>query len=449
MRYLPLAPDDEKVMLDAVGVNAIDDLFEVIPDGIRAACTPDVPTGVSDPELHSLAGHLASLNTDATTETCFMGFGTYDHFVPDVCKTIPSRSEFQTAYTPYQPEISQGTLQAIFEYQTCVSELTGLPVSNASLYDGSTAVAEAVQVAVQVLRKSHVVLVGTIHPHSREVIETLSDGYGTKITIVPYDETTGTVRVADVEAAVQSDTVAVVVQQPNVFGLLEDAPAICSVAKEAGAAAIVSCDPISLGFLEAPGAYGADIVVGDGQALGTGLNFGGPSFGFFAADQKYLRRLPGRIVGETTDSDGRRGWVLTLQTREQHIRREKATSNICTNQALCALTGLVYLTWLGASGLQELAQVILSRMDLLRREIRGAIGITEVYEGSAFKELLVSVDAPVHEVVAHVRKHEAINPGVVVEDHLLIAVTEKRTDDEIKRLVRALQAAVAEIGGGR
>ena len=355
-------------MLAAVGATGVEDLFAEVPAGVLMTRPLDLPAGLSEVELLADLRALAARTTPASELVSFVGAGIYDHYVPAVVDAITSRSEFQTAYTPYQPERSQGVLQSIFEFQTAICELTGMEVANASMYDAGTALAEAAILAGGQTRRGRVVLSAGVHPEYRQVVRTMAAAYGPQPVEVELAAGALTGRDA-LRAAVDADTAAVVVQQPNFFGGLEDLAAAAAVAHDAGALFIAVVDPLSLGLLAPPGEAGADIVVGEGQSLGNPMNFGGPGLGFMAVTRNLMRRLPGRLVGETRDLEGRRGFVLTLQTREQHIRREKATSNICSNHALNALAAVVYLSWLGKKGLPELAEVCLRRAAYLRERL--------------------------------------------------------------------------------
>ena len=343
-------------MLAAIGVDAIEDLFADIPEGLRLTEPLDLGAGLSEQEVYAELRRLAARNVSAEDCVSFLGGGMYDHYVPALIDSITSRSEFLTPYTPYQPEVSQGGLQVMFEYQTAICELTGLPVSNASVYEGPSAVAAAGYVAKlsQPSRTRFIVSRG-VHPHARETLSTLAHAWGMTVEEAPLAD--GVTQLPELDETVS----AVIVAQPNFLGVVEDVQALADAAHEAGALAICSCDPLPLALLRTPGECGVDIAVGEGQTLGNRLDFGGPSFGFFAATEALLRRMPGRIAGETRDAEGKRGFVLTLQTREQHIRREKATSNICTAQALNALAGVIYLSWLGRAGIVELGELMLRR----------------------------------------------------------------------------------------
>jgi glycine dehydrogenase subunit 1 len=373
----------------------------------------------------------------------------YDHYVPALVDAIISRSEFLTPYTPYQPEVSQGGLQVMFEYQTAISELTGLPVSNASVYEGPSAVAAAGYLAKlhQPGRTRFLVSRG-LHPHSRETLTTTSVGWGTTIEEIPLAD--GATDAGALAAALSDDVSAVFLQYPNFLGTVEDLAALVPAAKESGAVVIVQCDPIPLGILRPPGDFGVDVAVGEGQTLGNRLDFGGPSFGFFAAQQAYLRRMPGRIAGETSDVDGRRGFVLTLQTREQHIRREKATHNICTAQALNALAGVIYLSWLGREGLVELGELLLQRTAYARDALAAIDGVELLHSQPVVREFAVTLDADVDAVIERCAA-DGVNPGHPLghdypeyENGLLVAITEQRSRADIDRLARTLQAAVRE-----
>jgi glycine dehydrogenase subunit 1 len=445
MRYTPTTDHDRAEMLSAIGVESVDALFEDVPGWLRFTGRLAIPPALSEPELVRHLAELAAKNATFQNELSFLGAGMYDHHVPAAVEWVVGRSEFQTAYTPYQPEVSQGTLTAIFEFQTAITELTGLPVANASMYDGPTAAAEAVAMAVAHTGRTRVVVSSTVHPHTRSVIHTFAEGLGYTVDEVPHVD--GVTDAAALRDALGDDVACVLVQQPNFFGCLEDAPALTQTAHDAGALAVVSADPTSLGILEAPGRYGADVCVGEGQALGNHPSFGGPSFGFFAATEALIRRMPGRIVGATTDVDGKRGFVLTLQTREQHIRREKATSNICTNQALNALAGVVHLAYLGPKGLYELGRQCIARAAYARQRLEEQ-GLELAFTAPTFKEFAVRVGRRGRDVV-HDCRERGVHPGFPLgrlypelDDCLLVAVTEKRTKRDIDRLAFTLSEVV-------
>ncbi len=354
MGYLSLTDADREAMLAEVGVDSMDELFRDVPEGVRFRGRLDLEPALAEQELVAHLTELAERNVPAGEELSFVGAGIYDHYVPAVVDSVLSQGQFLTAYTPYQPELSQGVLQAIFEYQTAICELTGMDVSNASGYDGTTVAADACYVAKHATGRSKVVLCETLNPQVRQVVKTYAPGFGLEVVEVPHRD--GTTDPDELGEAAR-EAACVIFQQPNFFGCLEPAPDLAAAANEAEALPIAHVDPISLGVLEAPGNYGCALAIGEGQAAGNHQAFGGPHYGFLAARQEYIRRMPGRIIGETTDVEGERAYVLTLQTREQHIRREKATSNITTNQTLLAIGGLVYLTWLGPNGLREVGEL--------------------------------------------------------------------------------------------
>ncbi len=433
-------------MLAAIGVSSVDDLFASIPDAVRLDRPLDLPAGRPEQAVYAHLRELAARNVSAEDELTFVGAGMYDHYVPALIDMLTSRSEFLTPYTPYQPEISQGGLQVMFEYQTAISELTGLPVSNASVYEGPSAVASAGYLAKLANGRQRIVVSRGVHPHSRETLRTYAGGFGADVVEVGLRD--GVTDAGAWAEAINGETGAVVFQQPNFLGAVEDAEALAGAAKDSPAVVVGSYDPIPLGILKPPGECGVDVAVGEGQPLGNRLDFGGPSFGFFAATEAYLRRMPGRIAGETTDVDGRRGFVLTLQAREQHIRREKATSNICTSQALNALAGVVYLTWLGRRGLVELGELLLQRTHYARERLVALDGVEALHEQPVVREFAVRLDADVARVIDRCQDH-GVNPGYALgrkypehADGLLVAITEQRSRADIDRLADVLGAAV-------
>jgi glycine dehydrogenase subunit 1 len=445
--YTSVTTEDLREMLDAIGVGSVEDLFAGVPAGVRLQRPLDLPAGMTEQDVYDHLRALAARNTSTEDEITFLGGGMYDAYVPALVDMLMSRSEFLTPYTPYQPEISQGGLQVMFEYQTAISELTGLPVSNASVYEGPSALGAAGYLAKLANGKSQFVISRGVHPHSRATLETLAAGYGVEVVEVPLS---GGVTDPDAWAeAISMETSAVFVQNPNFLGAIEDVAALAEAAKASPAVVVASVDPVTLGVLAPPGECGVDVAVGEGQQLGNKLDFGGPSFGFFAATEAYLRRMPGRIAGETTDVDGKRGFVLTLQTREQHIRREKATSNICTSQALNALGGVAYLGWLGRQGLVELGELLLRRTAYARERLAAVEGVSLLHEQPVAREFAVRLDAPVEAVIARCQA-EGINPGLALgrfydehADGLLVAITEQRTRAHIDRLAEVLGAAIA------
>ncbi len=443
-RYTSATDDDRREMLAAIGVGSIEELFADIPASVRLdRPLSGLGDGLSELEVFEEFRALAGRNVSAEDEVSFLGAGMYDHYVPALIDSIIMRSEFLTPYTPYQPEISQGGLQAMFEYQTAISELTGLPVSNASVYEGPSAVAAAGYVAKHSSDRKRFVISRGVHPHSRETLRTHAHAWEMEVVEAPLSQ--GATALGDLT----DDVSAVIVQQPNFLGAVEDLTAIAQATHDAGALLIAACDPLPLAVLKTPGECGVDIVVGEGQSLGNRLDFGGPSFGFFAATEALIRRMPGRIAGETKDVDGKRGFVLTLQTREQHIRRDKATSNICTAQALNALAGVIYLSWLGRRGVVELVELMLQRTAYARERLTNVDGITLVHDQPVVREFALQLDAPAQRVIARCRE-QGINPGYALardypehENGLLVAITERRSRDDIDRLAEALGAAVA------
>ncbi|EKP93812.1 aminomethyl-transferring glycine dehydrogenase subunit GcvPA [Thermaerobacter subterraneus] len=441
--YIPHTGEDRQAMLAALGIRSVEELFADIPPDLRLQRPLALPPALSEPELVAHLEGLAAANTGAA-KVCFLGGGVYDHFIPSVVPYLAGRGEFATAYTPYQPEVSQGTLRAIFEFQTMVAELAGLDVANASMYDGATALAEAAFMAVNIARRERIVVLGGVHPEARQVVETYAGGQDLPVTVVPVDPGLGTTDLKALdEVLAAGDSACVLLQQPNFYGCLEPAPEIARRAKAAGALVVVSADPVSLGLLEAPGRYGADIVVGDGQSLGLPMAYGGPHFGYLACRGEYVRRLPGRIVGRTLDRDGREGYVLTLQTREQHIRRDRATSNICTNHSLMALTATIHLAALGPRGLRRLAEICLHKAHYLAERIEGLPGFRRVFQAPFFKEFAVACERPDFDPAA-----AALAAGYLVgpdlgrweperRGQLLVAVTERRTRQEMDGLLAA------------
>jgi glycine dehydrogenase subunit 1 len=452
-RYTSITPQDLDAMLDAIGVGSLQEIFDrQIPQGVRLGRELDMPLGQPEQDVFEHLRALAARNVSSDDELSFLGAGMYDHYVPALIDMLMERSEFLTPYTPYQPEISQGGLQVMFEYQTAICELTDLAVSNASVYEGPSAVAAAGYLAKLHNGASRFVVSAGLHPHTIETLRTLAHGYGMDVVEVPLRD-----GVTDPDAwaqAIDGETSAAIFAQPNFYGAVEDAEALSAAAKEASErppVVIAQVDAIALGILKPPGACGVDVAVGEGQPLGNRLDFGGPSFGFFAAREEYLRRMPGRIAGETLDVDGRRGFVLTLQTREQHIRREKATSNICTAQALNALAGVVYLTWLGRRGIVELGELLLARTHYARETLAALDGVEKLHEQPVVREFALRLDA---EVAAVKRRCAAqgVNPGVDVhaltgrpedEGVLLVAITERRSRKDIDLLAEVLEAALA------
>ena len=441
MSYLSLTDRDREEMLAAIGVSTVEELFRDIPAGVRFQRDLDLEPALGEQELSRHLEELAARNVDTTRELSFLGAGIYDHYVPAIVDAVLQRGEFLTAYTPYQPELSQGVLQAIFEYQTAICELTGMDVSNASGYDGTTVAADACYVAKHATGRSKVVVTEATNPQVRQVVKTYAPGFGLEIVEVPHRE--GVTNPDELRRAA-ADAACVIFQQPNFFGCLEPAPDLAAAANDAEAIPVAHVDLVSLGVLEAPGAYGCGMAIGEGQSAGNYQSFAGPHYGFLAAKNDFIRRMPGRIVGETVDTAGERGYVLTLQTREQHIRREKATSNITTNQTLLALAGLVHLSWLGPEGLRELGETCMGLCEYAKRRLVAA-GFELVFpERTTFKEFAVRVGRSAKDAVATARSR-GVHPGYALgrdyaglDDALLVAVTEQRSLQDIERLAEAL-----------
>lgn len=458
--YAPITPDDQAEMLAAIGVSSIDELFEQIPSDVRLDRPLELEDGLSEGEVYDQLEWLAGQNVSTADVSSFLGAGMYDHYVPAIVDAITSRSEFLTPYTPYQPEVSQGGLQVMFEFQTAMSEITGLPVANAGLYEGPSAAASAAYLAMGATGRTGLVASRGLHPHSRETLSTHAVGFGATVTEVGLED--GLTDGSALEEAITEETAAVFLQNPNFLGSVEDIAALGEAAKAKGALLVVAVDPMTLGILRPPGECGADIAYGEGQPLGNRLDFGGPSFGFFCASEKHLRKMPGRIAGQTADADGRRGFVLTLQTREQHIRREKATSNICTAQALNALAAMVHLSWLGKQGFVELGELLARRTAFARDRIGGLDGLELLHEAPVVREFAVrSTRVPVDHLIARSdRPHDPADhshePGIQVyplgreypeyEDSFLVAITEKRDPVEIEGLAEDLETTLAELG---
>jgi len=431
-------------MLAAIGVSSVEELFRDIPARVRFDRELALDPPLGEQELSRHLEELAARNVDTSRELSFLGAGIYDHYVPAIVDAVFQRGELLTAYTPYQPEMSQGVLQAIFEYQTAICELTGMDVSNASGYDGTTVAADACFVAKHATGRSKVVVTEAPNPQVRQVVKTYAPGFGLEIVEVPHRN--GTTSPDELRRAA-ADAACVIFQQPNFFGCLEPAPDLAAAAADAEAIPVAHVDLVSLGVLEAPGVYGCGMAIGEGQSAGNYQSFAGPHYGFLAARNDYIRRMPGRIVGETVDAAGERGYVLTLQTREQHIRREKATSNITTNQTLLALAGLVQLSWLGPEGLRELGETCMALGEYAKRRLVDA-GFELVFaERTTFKEFAIRLGRSAKEVVGAARA-QGVHPGYALgrdyeglDDAVLVAVTERRSPADIDRLVEVLAAA--------
>ena len=443
-RYLPDTEQDKKEMLELLNMSSIEELFADIPSELRLKGELNIPEADSEPTLIKKMKKLAARNINADQYPTFLGAGTYDHYIPSVVDHMISRSEFYTAYTPYQPEISQGELQAIFEFQTMVSELTGMDVANSSMYDGFTSLAEAASLAVATTRRSKVLVSKAVHPESRAILSTVSKGQGYTV-----EEVSLAIDVTDLEELkqqIEKDTAAVIVQYPNFFGSIEDLAEIKKIAEEKGALFVVSSNPLALALLQSPGKLGADIVIGDMQPLGIPMSFGGPHCGYFAVKQKYMRKIPGRIVGQSHDDKGKRGFVLTLQAREQHIRRDKATSNICSNQALNALASSICMSALGKQGIRQMAQRNFDKADYMAKSL-GKKGFNILNKSAFFNEFVVELPCSVKEVSSKLLEAGFIGGYDLSLDYgfdnqMLIAVTEQRSKEEIDQFVEVLEAVV-------
>jgi glycine dehydrogenase subunit 1 len=436
-------PDDQRAMLAKIGAGSIDELFHSIPESLRLKRPLNVPPALTELELTQHFGELAQRNQSAQDAICLLGGGSYDHFIPAVVDAVAGRSEFYTAYTPYQAEASQGSLQVFFEYQTLICQLTGMDVANASLYDGGSAVAEAVLMALSVQPKRHRVLIAeSVHPEYRSALATYAANLDLRIETLPTPN--GFLDPDDVKKTIDDQTLCVVVQHPNFFGCLEEVDAVAALAHAKGALLVASYDPISLGVLKRPGQYDADIAIAEGQSLGNPLSYGGPYLGMLACREEFVRKMPGRLVGQTLDRNGKRCWVLTLQTREQHIRREKATSNICTNQGLMALKATVYLAALGPQGLRETAELCTRKAHYAVDQLTKVAGVKLRFDRPFFKEFTLSLAKPVPALLSQLLQagyHAGLHLGrwyPTLDNCLSVAVTEKRTSAEIDGLAAAL-----------
>src|SRR5437773_76927 len=447
MRYISNTPAQQKEMLETIGVSSIEDLLVRVPPKARLSRPLNLPGALAETDLIRHLRLLAARNASADDHACFLGAGSYDHAIPSPIHHLVSRREVLTAYTPYQPEASQGTLRSIFEYQSMMAELCGMDVANASLYDGASSVAEAALMAHAVTERNAVVISKGVNPLYRQVVETYCEGPAIRLKSAPLAE--GVTDLDALRKSVSAQTAAVVVQYPNFFGCLEDVKAVAEIAHAAGALLIVVADPVNLGLLTPPGALGADLVVGEGQGLGVPMSFGGPNLGVFAAKQELVRRMPGRLVGATVDLDGKRGFVLTLQTREQHIRREKATSNICTNVALCALMATIHVAIMGKVGLRKVGELSTAKAHYAAEAFARIPGVKLKFSAPFFKEFTLELPKSPERVARRLLK-DKILAGVPLKlldraykDCLLVAVTEKRTREEIDAYAAALAAAVA------
>ncbi len=446
MEYIPKTPEEEKEMLEAIDAASFDALLE-IPAEFRLNRALDLPAPLSQMALKREMSALSRKNRDTATTLSFLGGGSYDHFIPGTVDHVIGRSEFYTAYTPYQAELSQGLLQTIYEYQTMICQLTDMEVSGASLYDGASALAEAALMAIRFTKRGKILVAKSVHPHHREVIKTYLSGLpGAVVEEIPLEA--GTLEIPSLEARMDDTVAALLMQYPNFYGQLENAEALEGIVHAQGGLLVMGVDPISLGVLKTPGEFNADIAVGEGQAMGNPQSFGGPYMGFFATRKKMIRQLPGRIVGATTDVRGRAGFCLTLQTREQHIKRERATSNICTNQALNALAASVYLATVGKNGLRAVASLCLEKSHAAQARITALPGFSTPFDGPFFKEFVVKTPKAAADILDDVLKADifaGIDLGIYdpqLADHLLICVTEKHETSDLDRLVAALSSTV-------
>jgi glycine dehydrogenase subunit 1 len=449
LSYVLNTPEDQKAMLASIGANSVEELFQQVPAEFRLGRALEIAPALSEIELTQHMQALAAKNRGADSSVCFLGGGAYDHFIPAVVDALAGRNEFYTAYTPYQAEASQGSLQAFFEYQTLICQLTGMDIANASLYEGGSAVAEAVFMAInQTGRSGKVLIAQSVHPEYRRTLDTYLADLDIRAHVLPTPD--GALSPDDLKKAIDDQTVCVVVQHPNFFGCLEEVEALTKIAKEKGAVFIVSFDPISLGLLKKPGDFGADIAIAEGQCLGNPLVYGGPYLGVLACRERFLRKMPGRLVGQTTDRHGKRCWVLTMQTREQHIRRAKATSNICTNQGLFALRAAVYLAALGPQGLRETAELCLKKAHYAAGQLANLAGVKMKYQRPFFKEFTLHVPGDVPALLRRALAagyHAGLPLGQWYADRtdcLTVAVTEKRTKAEIDGLRAALADSLSK-----
>lgn len=455
MPYIPHTYKDIKAMQESIGVSSSDELFDEIPAHLRYEGLKEIPSGSSEMAMLQTATQMAEANKNLL---CFMGAGAYEHYIPAAVWDITSRGEFLTAYTPYQAEASQGTLQLLYEFQTMIAELTGMEVANASLYDGASALAEAVLMAGRINKRSHsnrVLVAGSLHPHYRETVETIVKAQGIELITLPFDSNTGVSMTQALQHHSVADIMALVMVQPNFFGCLEPVDTLTDWAAANHIVSIACVNPISLALLKPPGQWGAqgvDIVCGEGQALGAPMASGGPYFGFFSTRLSHVRQMPGRLIGATVDKDGKRGFTLTLQAREQHIRRGKATSNICTNQGLLVTAATIHMSLLGPDGLQAVAAKCHTNTLLLLKSLSSIPGVKQVFSSAIFHEVLLRLEAPVDEILAELRNHN-IAGGYAVAEHypelsntLLVCATEMRTEQDINLYATALRQIMSKRG---
>ncbi len=442
-RYIPNTVEDQKEMLAEIGVGSINELFADIPSTVRFKGELNIPKAMSEQEVTNYMAKLAGKNKNINDYSSYLGAGVYQHYVPSVVNHVISRSEFYTAYTPYQPEISQGELQGIFEFQTLIAELTCMEAANSSMYDGATSLAEAATMAAGSTRRNKIIVSKAVHPESRMVLRTYAKGQNLEVIEVNTDD--GQTNVNELKQMIDKDTAAVIVQYPNFFGIIEDLGSIEEITHSNKSLMIVSTNPMALPILKPPGEFHADVVVGDNQPMGIPTSFGGPHVGFFATNSKLIRKMPGRIVGQTVDDEGNRGFVLTLQAREQHIRREKATSNICSNQALIALASAVYMNTMGKEGIQEVAKQNLQKAHYAYKALTSINGVEPLFNGPFYNEFAIKITKPVSEI-----NHKLLSENIIggydlskeypeIENGMLIAVTEVKTKEEIDNFASRLE----------
>lgn len=441
--YIPVTPDEEKEMLNSIGLDSVDQLFSDIPDEIKLKRKLNINDSLSEIEVRKILRNLSNENKSVNSMPCFLGAGAYDHYIPAVVNNIISRSEYYTAYTPYQAEISQGTLQTIFEYQSMICELTGMDASNASMYDGATACAEAAILSCDSTRKKKILVSETVNPETRTVLKTYLKFKNIQLIEIKIKD--GITDIDDLNSNIDKDTAGVIVQNPNFFGIIEDLEPVEKITHAGKAVLTVSVDPISLGILKTPGEYGADIAVGEAQSLGNSLSFGGPYIGFMAVNGKLTRKMPGRIVGQTEDKEGKRAFVLTLQAREQHIRRQKASSNICSNEALNALAAAVYLTIMGKQGIRDVAYACAARAHYTYNKLIESGKFTPLFNKPFFKEFAVEGSKDAALINRELLKNDIIGgydlstQYASLNNALLLCVTEKRSKDEIHKLIDVME----------
>jgi len=448
-RYIPHTDKDLKEMLDAIGAKKLEDLFQRIPEKYRFSKLLNLPGPISETDLLRHMEKYQSTIVPVASWSSFLGAGAYHHFIPAVVSALASRSEFSTSYTPYQPEISQGTLQAIFEYQTLMCQLTGMEVANASLYDGASSLAEAILMAHRITKRKKVLLSEAVHPDYRRVVQTYVDPDQQKIVPIPYQKGTGRTDERMLNSLLDEEVSSVVIQSPNFFGVIEDLKTIAERVHEAGALLVVTfTEAIAYGILKTPGEFGADIVAGEGQSLGIPVSYGGPYLGIFASLERFVRNMPGRLIGETVDLEGKRGFVLTLAAREQHIRRERATSNIATNEGLCALMATIFLACLGKKGLRELALMNLSKAEYAKKAVSRIRGCEVAFSSPTFNEFVLRIKKEPERILERLREEKILGGLCLAKDypelsrHLLVTFTEMVTKEEIDRWAEALEKAL-------